>query len=159
MRRSSVQFRAPAPIKSKSYSIGHFSRKAPSYSFITVPFWLGGAAEVRRRSPLPGRLQPVKQKGLALGQPLDCAWSPAQSTGASKIAHKNTSDSSVSALVDQKDLARFLVTPEVDLNKIHSRRKPRPARTRSIPFHHVGTSNLLAISENRDLLTCHVIDS
>ena len=39
-----VRLRSPAPMISRSYAIGHFGPKGPSYSFITLPFWLAAAA-------------------------------------------------------------------------------------------------------------------
>ncbi len=61
--------------------------------------------------------------------------------------------------VRQHNLPRFPMTPEVELNKIHSRRKLGPARTLSFPVHHVLASILLAIPENRHLPTRYIVNN
>jgi hypothetical protein len=47
MRRSSVQFRAPAPNATKSCAIERFCRKAPSYSFLSLRIWVFGVPTLR----------------------------------------------------------------------------------------------------------------
>ena len=46
MRRSAVQIHSPASMFSKTHATGQFGAKRPSYTFITLPFWLVVAAEM-----------------------------------------------------------------------------------------------------------------